>query len=104
MPAGGSGSMPSSAAPSRFLSSTTFLVLLLFESLGVFMLLLGFSIMCMTVIVGFAGIFATFAALMFNCVRKEDIDYSPYEEGEWRSGISLPLPFAFFCWLFVLVF
>jgi hypothetical protein len=24
---------------------------------------------------------------MFNCVRKEDIDYSPYEEGEWRSAI-----------------
>lgn len=21
---------------------------------------------------------------MFNCVRKEDIDYSPYDEGEWR--------------------
>ena len=25
---------------------------------------------------------------MFNCVRREDIDYSPYEEGEWRSGFS----------------
>lgn len=24
------------------------------------------------------------AALMFNGVRREDIDYSPYEEGEWR--------------------
>lgn len=32
------------------------------------------------------GIFASLAALMFNSVRKEDIDYSPYEEGEWRSG------------------
>lgn len=42
----------------------------------------------MCVIVGFVGIFASFAALMFNCVRKEDIDYSPYEEGEWRFGIS----------------
>ncbi|KAG6774191.1 hypothetical protein POTOM_021542 [Populus tomentosa] len=30
------------------------------------------------------GIFASIASLMFNCVRKEDIDYSPYEEGEWR--------------------
>lgn len=30
------------------------------------------------------GIFASLAALMFNCVRKEDIDYSPYDEGEWR--------------------
>uniref|UniRef100_A0A803L084 Uncharacterized protein n=1 Tax=Chenopodium quinoa TaxID=63459 RepID=A0A803L084_CHEQI len=28
-------------------------------------------------------IFASLAALMFNCVRKEDIDYSPYDEGEW---------------------
>lgn len=24
---------------------------------------------------------------MFNCVRKEDIDYSPYDEGEWRYVI-----------------
>ncbi|XP_048612824.1 uncharacterized protein LOC106348461 isoform X3 [Brassica napus] len=30
------------------------------------------------------GIFASLGALMFNCVRKEDIDYSPYDEGEWR--------------------
>lgn len=43
------------------------------------------------VVVGFVGFFASFAALMFNCVRKEDIDYSPYEEGEWRSVISLSL-------------
>lgn len=34
------------------------------------------------------GIFASFAALMFNCVRKEDIDYSPYDEGEWRYLIN----------------
>ncbi|KAJ6930542.1 hypothetical protein NC652_014157 [Populus alba x Populus x berolinensis] len=34
------------------------------------------------------GIFASIASLMFNCVRKEDIDYSPYEEGEWSiSGL-----------------
>ncbi|KAJ6709427.1 SMALL MEMBRANE PROTEIN-RELATED [Salix koriyanagi] len=26
---------------------------------------------------------------MFNCVRKEDIDYSPYEEGEWRLKLWL---------------
>ncbi|TXG52900.1 hypothetical protein EZV62_022069 [Acer yangbiense] len=37
----------------------------------------------------FAGIFASLAALMFNCVRKEDIDYSPYEEGEWRLKLWL---------------
>ncbi|KAJ6685472.1 hypothetical protein OIU79_015503 [Salix purpurea] len=35
------------------------------------------------------GIFASIAALMFNCVRKEDIDYSPYEEGEWRLKLWL---------------
>lgn len=32
----------------------------------------------------FLGIFASLAALMFNCVRKDDIDYSPYDDGEWR--------------------
>jgi hypothetical protein len=53
---------------------------------------------------GFVGIFASFAALMFNCVRKEDIDYSPYEEGEWRSGnLSLSRAELFIC-LFVLHF
>ena len=32
---------------------------------------------------------------MFNSVRKEDIDYSPYEEGEWRSGfLFLPVSFT----------
>ncbi|KAH0989341.1 hypothetical protein GBA52_000824 [Prunus armeniaca] len=36
-----------------------------------------------------AGIFASLAALMFNCVKKEDIDYSPYEEGEWRLKLWL---------------
>ncbi|CAI0439505.1 unnamed protein product, partial [Linum tenue] len=35
------------------------------------------------------GIFASIAALMFNCVRKEDIDYSPYDEGEWRLKLWL---------------
>ncbi|KGN50994.1 hypothetical protein Csa_008144 [Cucumis sativus] len=46
------------------------------------------AVVCSSVAVSFVhylpGIFASFAALMFNCVRKEDIDYSPYEEGEWR--------------------
>lgn len=38
------------------------------------------------------GIFASLAALMFNCVRREDIDYySPYEEGEWRLLSTLLL-------------
>lgn len=36
-----------------------------------------------------AGIFASLAALMFNCVRREDIDYSPYDDGEWRSALSI---------------
>ena len=57
---------------------------------------LGFSILCVW-LMGFVGIFASFAALMFNCVRKEDIDYSPYEEGEWRSG-NLSLS----CWVIYL--
>ncbi|KAK5840303.1 hypothetical protein PVK06_009197 [Gossypium arboreum] len=37
----------------------------------------------------YLGIFASIAALMFNCVRKEDIDYSPYDEGEWRLKLWL---------------
>ncbi|KAH8515979.1 hypothetical protein H0E87_004407 [Populus deltoides] len=45
------------------------------------------AVVCSSVTVSFVhylpGIFASIAALMFNCVRKEDIDYSPYEEGEW---------------------
>jgi hypothetical protein len=35
------------------------------------------------------GFFATFAALMFNCVNREDIGdsyYSPYDDSEWRWG------------------
>ncbi|KAJ6954446.1 hypothetical protein NC652_006010 [Populus alba x Populus x berolinensis] len=47
------------------------------------------AVVCSSVTVSFVhylpGIFASIAALMFNCVRKEDIDYSPYEEGEWRA-------------------
>jgi hypothetical protein len=37
-----------------------------------------------------AGIFASLAALMFNCVNKDDIGndyYSSYgDDNEWRSG------------------
>ncbi|KAI7745870.1 LOW QUALITY PROTEIN: hypothetical protein M8C21_007291, partial [Ambrosia artemisiifolia] len=40
------------------------------------------------------GIFASLAALMFNCVRREDIDYSPYEEGEWRLKLWLFLAYV----------
>ncbi|XP_054794502.1 uncharacterized protein LOC129300005 isoform X4 [Prosopis cineraria] len=47
------------------------------------------AVVCSSVKVSFLhylpGIFASLAALMFNCVRKEDIDYSPYDEGEWRQ-------------------
>jgi len=51
------------------------------------------AVVCSSVSVSFVhylpGFFASFAALMFNCVRKEDIDYSPYEEGEWRLKLWL---------------
>ncbi|CAN0880562.1 Transmembrane protein 50A [Linum grandiflorum] len=51
------------------------------------------AVVCSSVQVSFVhylpGIFASFAALMFNCVRKEDIDYSPYDEGEWRLKLWL---------------
>ncbi|XP_057469039.1 uncharacterized protein LOC130758213 isoform X3 [Actinidia eriantha] len=47
------------------------------------------AVVCSSVQVSFLhylpGIFASLAALMFNCVRREDIDYSPYEEGEWSG-------------------
>ncbi|MBA0681805.1 hypothetical protein Goari_023581 [Gossypium aridum] len=55
------------------------------------------AVVCSSVNVSFVhylpGIFASIAALMFNCVRKEDIDYSPYDEGEWRLAISFPYLF-----------
>lgn len=38
---------------------------------------------------GFSGIFASIAALMFNCVDRNDLGYnyySPYGETEWRYG------------------
>ncbi|XP_038716900.1 uncharacterized protein LOC120010239 isoform X2 [Tripterygium wilfordii] len=47
------------------------------------------AVVCSSVTVSFVhylpGIFASIAAVMFNCVRKEDIDYSPYDEGEWSK-------------------
>ncbi|WRX30739.1 Uncharacterized protein family UPF0220 - like 1 [Theobroma cacao] len=50
------------------------------------------AVVCSSVSVSFVhylpGIFASIAALMFNCVRKEDIDYSPYEEGEWSGPVD----------------
>ncbi|KAM7255919.1 hypothetical protein ACFE04_011660 [Oxalis oulophora] len=49
------------------------------------------AVVCSYVKVSFVhylpGIFASLAALMFNCVKKEDIDYSPYDEGEWSLTI-----------------
>ncbi|WVZ02868.1 hypothetical protein V8G54_023674 [Vigna mungo] len=51
------------------------------------------AVVCSSISVPFLhylpGIFASLAALMFNCVRKEDIDYSPYDEGEWRLKLWL---------------
>ncbi|KAF5942329.1 hypothetical protein HYC85_019971 [Camellia sinensis] len=51
------------------------------------------AVVCSSVAVSFLhylpGIFASLAALMFNCVRREDIDYSPYEEGEWRGDLNI---------------
>ncbi|TKW39840.1 hypothetical protein SEVIR_1G206000v4 [Setaria viridis] len=38
------------------------------------------------------GFFASFAALMFNCVNREDIGdgyYSPYDDSEWRVKLWL---------------
>ncbi|KAH7388395.1 hypothetical protein KP509_16G073900 [Ceratopteris richardii] len=45
------------------------------------------AVACSSSTVGFVhylpGIFASFAALMFNCVKRDDIqDYSPYDDGE----------------------
>ncbi|KAG0497606.1 hypothetical protein HPP92_002297 [Vanilla planifolia] len=54
------------------------------------------AVVCSAVKVSFLhylpGIFASFASLMFNCVRKEDISYdyySPYGESEWRLKLWL---------------
>ncbi|OAE22178.1 hypothetical protein AXG93_3271s1210 [Marchantia polymorpha subsp. ruderalis] len=45
------------------------------------------AVVCSAITVPFLhylpGIFASIAALMFNCVRREDLtDYSPYDDGE----------------------
>ncbi|MQM11955.1 hypothetical protein Taro_044866, partial [Colocasia esculenta] len=57
------------------------------------------AVVCSAVKIAFLhylpGIFASLAALMFNCVKKDDIDYSPYEEGEWRSSALSPLFYQF---------
>ncbi|XP_010277682.1 PREDICTED: transmembrane protein 50 homolog isoform X1 [Nelumbo nucifera] len=56
------------------------------------------AVVCSSVKVGFVhylpGIFASLAALMFNCVKRDDIDYSPYEEGEWRLKLWLFLAYV----------
>lgn len=93
-PDGGSGSTPSSAAPSRSPSSTTcpvtrspFRLALLLVMPPFLLWLLGREFMRLCG--GFAGIFASLAALMFNCVDKDAIGndyYSSYgDDSEWRS-------------------
>ncbi|GMI89613.1 hypothetical protein HRI_002630600 [Hibiscus trionum] len=56
------------------------------------------AVVCSSVNVPFLhylpGIFASIAALMFNCVRREDIDYSPYDDGEWRLKLWLFLAYV----------
>ncbi|KAJ8445143.1 hypothetical protein Cgig2_029515 [Carnegiea gigantea] len=50
------------------------------------------AVVCSAITISFVhylpGIFASLAALMFNGVRKDDIDYSPYD-GEWRLKLWL---------------
>ncbi|KAK8996720.1 hypothetical protein V6N11_020219 [Hibiscus sabdariffa] len=56
------------------------------------------AVVCDAVTVSFVhylpGIFASIAALMFNCVRKDDIDYSPYDDSEWRLKLWLFLAYV----------
>ncbi|XP_078444760.1 transmembrane 50A-like protein [Wolffia australiana] len=56
------------------------------------------AVVCSAVKVSFLhylpGIFASLAALMFNGVKKEDMDYSPYEDGEWRVKLWLFLAYV----------
>ncbi|KAJ6819696.1 transmembrane protein 50A [Iris pallida] len=54
------------------------------------------AVVCSSVKVSFLhylpGIFASVAALMFNCVNKDDISYdyySPYGDSEWRLKLWL---------------
>jgi hypothetical protein len=46
----------------------------------------------------YLGLFASLAALMFNCVKREDINdnyYSPYDDSEWRwAHVQLDLIFC----------
>ncbi|KAE8683569.1 Detected protein of confused Function [Hibiscus syriacus] len=54
------------------------------------------AVFCSSVTVSFVhylpGIFASIAALMFNCVRKDDID--PYDDSEWRLKLWLFLAYV----------
>ncbi|KAB2046232.1 hypothetical protein E1A91_D01G220300v1 [Gossypium mustelinum] len=56
------------------------------------------AVVCSSVHISFVHylpeIFASIAALMFNCVGKDDIDYSPYDEGEWRLKLWLFLAYV----------
>nr|DAD29677.1 TPA_asm: hypothetical protein HUJ06_031145 [Nelumbo nucifera] len=53
------------------------------------------AVVCSSVKVGFVhylpGILASLVTLMFNCVKRDDIDYSPYEEGEWSGAVKLEI-------------
>ncbi|PSS19427.1 Transmembrane protein [Actinidia chinensis var. chinensis] len=40
------------------------------------------------------GIFASLGAFMFCCVRREDVDYSPYEDSEERLKLWLFLAYV----------
>ncbi|GFS41839.1 hypothetical protein Acr_00g0076610 [Actinidia rufa] len=41
-----------------------------------------------------SGIFASLGAFMFCCVRREDVDYSPYEDSEERLKLWLFLAYV----------
>ncbi|KMZ63667.1 putative Transmembrane protein 50a [Zostera marina] len=51
------------------------------------------AVICSTAAVSFLhylpGLFASLAALMFNCVKRNDLDYYSYEESEWRPKLWL---------------
>jgi hypothetical protein len=90
---GGSGSTPSSAAPPPSLSSTTSPVTPFpsfapsSPAIPIPWNLVGLNRSVVPGLDAYLGFFASFAALMFNCVKKEDINdnyYSPYDDSEWR--------------------
>ncbi|KAF0899875.1 hypothetical protein E2562_025118 [Oryza meyeriana var. granulata] len=89
--AGGSGSTPSSAAPSRSPSSTTSPVRLPL----LFSLVLGAGSVWtdLVTVSRNPGILASLAALMVNCMNKDEIGhdyYSPYgDDSEWRVKLWL---------------